>query len=178
MKYDAINWDEGWSELVDPIVEAHENDKPYGRLEDKYDRRFITSASCKLYAERLLENLQKKYDQYEIAAHTDATAWPRNSYWRILIRKSQAKPIPERELTKIKQSAKAILRNVEKKYPGVGEKEQSKAKKAAKRDIRNLASAHGYKVRFAGEKEKKRGCLFALLALLTPIGTIAYFCIA
>lgn len=74
MDYETLNWDDDWAELVDPIVEAHDNGKPLTKLEDKYDCRYVESASCRYYAERLLENLQSKNERYEFAAHTDATA--------------------------------------------------------------------------------------------------------
>lgn len=164
MKYEAINWDQGWSELVDPLVDAHENDKPTAKLEDKYDRRYVESASCRLYAERLLENLQTKNEKYQFAAHTDATAWPPNSYWRIVVRKPNGRPVSEAELTKLQRAAKAILRNVEKKYPGVGDKEQAKATKDAERKLKKDYAAMGLKVTLPGER---RGCQ---LKLLWPFG--------
>ncbi len=170
MKYETMNWDAGWAELVDPLVEVHEgepseNDTRLDRLEEKYDRRCVESAQCKLYAERLMANLQTKYDQYEFAAHTDATGYPPNSYWRILARMPKGRPLPEAELKKLQGAAKAILRNIEKKYPGVGERYQKQMNEEARFHSKKQAAAIGFGVRFADEKPR-RGCLWVLLVFL------------
>lgn len=172
MRYETINWDDGWADLVDPIVDAHESDKPSTRLEEKYDRRYVESASCRLYAERLLENLQSKNEKFQFACHTDATAWPRNSYWRVLVRKADGKPLTGQDLAKLKRAAKAILRNIEKKYPGIGDEEQRSARQSAERQLKKDAAAIGLGVRLPGDKQRS-GCLtflaivFALLAALS-----------
>ena len=73
-----------WSAVVDPVVEAWRNDRLTNAIEEKYDRWYVESASCRLYAERLLENLRNANSDLQFAAHTDATGWPANSYWRLL----------------------------------------------------------------------------------------------
>lgn len=160
MKYEAIDWDDAWAALVDPIVEAHENDKPRSRLEEKYDRRYVESANCRLYTERLIENLRAKNAEFVFAAHTDATAWPRNSWWRIVVRKGNGQPVPGAELGKLKRAAKAILRNIEEKYPGVGAKEQEAANKAAEDKLKADYAKMGLKLSFP---KTKRGCLLCLI---------------
>ena len=170
MKYETMNWDADWSELVDPLVEAHEGepDEEFTRLEEKYDRRYVESASCQLYAERLLANLQEKNSKYEFAAHTDAIGYPPNSYWRILARLPKGRPMPEAELKKLQRAAKAILRNIEKKYPGVGELHQKQMNEEARRRTRKQLAAFGFGVRFADEKPRT-GCLWVVLVILCLI---------
>ena len=143
----------------------YESDQNFIRLEEKYDRRFVESASCKQYAERLLANLQEKNPKYEFAAHSDATAYPPNSYWRVLARLPKGRPLPDAELKKLRRAAKAILKNVEAKYPGIGESFQKQMKEDARRKSKEHAVAHGYGVRFADEPER-RGCFGVLVVLL------------
>jgi hypothetical protein len=168
VKYEAIDWDDDWAELVDPYVEAWENEKPTTRLEEKYDRRLVESASCRLYAERLLENLRKQNDSLSFAAHTDATGWPPNSYWRIVVRKANGKPVSDEQLGKLKRAAKAILRNIEAKYPDIGAKTQEDARTAAEKRMKAEYREMGIGIAFAREKREKRGCLWSVFRLFWP----------
>jgi hypothetical protein len=171
MDYDAIDWDEDWSAVVDPIVRAWRDERLTNAVENKYSRWYVGSASCRLYAERLLENLRSSNSQCQFAAHTDATAWPTNSYWRVLARTPSGKPLVAKNLKKVQQAARALLRNIEKKYPDIGKTTQDHARLAAQKHMRDGLKRFGLGVRFANEhasEAPRRGCLLSIVMLLWP----------
>jgi hypothetical protein len=173
MEYDAIDWDQAWSAVVDPVVEAWRNDRLTNAIEDKYHRWYVESAPCRLYAERLLANLRNANSGLQFAAHTDATGWPANAYWRLLARMPNGKPLLAKKLKKLQRAAKAILRNIEKKYPDIGTTTQHEARLAAEKRIKEDLKRHGLGVRLSHEQPTetpRRGCLLSILTLFAPFG--------
>ncbi len=177
MNYHSINWDDAWAAMLEPFHAAsndfHANmgdmpDRKFKKIETrlnredaKYDKFCLESAACELYAERLINNLTEKYPKYQFAAHTDPYAHPPNGYWRILGRAASGKSIASKDYSKLKRAAKAILRNVEKKYPGEGEKAQAKAAKVYEK---NRPTAKG-----------KSGCLLVFLLCVVSLSTALAF---
>lgn len=153
MKYKTLNWDDDWSAVVEPYFIAWATDKPIDRLEAVYDSRYVGSADCRPYAVRVLEILKERHPKYVFAAHTDITAHPPNSYWRIVVRSPGGKPVRGADLGKLQAAAKAIYRNVAAKYPGAAEAEQ--------------AAAHAQAANDVAQSPKPRGCL---MRLLWPLG--------
>jgi len=188
MKYDSLNWDDDWAEVVRPFHEAnhafHANmgDMPerefsklesaLGKAEDRYDKFLVESAECKLYAERLIANLADKNPKYQFAAHTDPFGYPPNSYWRVLVRSATRKAITSQSLHELMRSAKAILKNVEKKYPGEGAKAREEAEKAQeatfeKDGIRIKKMDGGMQVSVKGSGA---GCMSVLVLITSALG--------
>lgn len=160
LKFEAINWDDGWAELVDPFVEAWENDRSLDRLEAKYDRRYVESAECRFYAERIMDHLQNEFVKYRFAAHTDPMGWPPNAYWRIVVRSAKGKPIPDGELTNVKSAAKAVLENVRLTHPDIGAKELAKARRDSDEFLKLSSRRFELKV---SAHNRPRGCVLTLI---------------
>ena len=113
-KYDAVDFDDEWKDLVDSIVKGELTDKPARSSEKRYDNRYLVSAAHELHAERVIENLQAKYPQLQFAAHTNFND---RKWWHILVRTKSERAPSAKERKNLRSAAKAILRNVEAKYP-------------------------------------------------------------
>jgi hypothetical protein len=138
------------------------------RAEATYEKFCLASADCRLYAERLIANLADKNPKYQFAAHTDLFGHPPNSCWRVLVRSVTGKAITSEAFASLQRSAKAILRNVEKQYPGEGKKAQEVAEKAhvaklAKQGVIIKKVDGGVRVSVKG---RKNGCMSVLVLLV------------
>jgi hypothetical protein len=188
MKFESLNWDDAWAEIVRPFHEAndefHSNmgdmpDREFSNLETKvdraeakYDKFCLASAECKLYAERLIANLADKNPTYQFAAHTDPFGHPPNSWWRVLVRSASGKAITSQAFQKLEPSAKAILRNVEKKYPGEGKKAQEAAEKAHEAKLKKQGVSikkvdGGVRVSVKGSGS---GCMLLVVLITSALG--------
>lgn len=114
-KYDAVGFDEEWSELLAEIINGQLTDRIARSAETKYDRRYVISSEHPWHVERLLEHLRSKFPKYEFAAHTD---YLNRKWWRIVARTTSCRAIPVGQMKKIRSAARAILRNIEAKYSG------------------------------------------------------------
>ena len=58
MDYERLDWDDVWAAMLAPLLDAWErqDQKESDRLDNRYDRFYVESAACRLYAERVLEN--------------------------------------------------------------------------------------------------------------------------
>ena len=114
-EYDAIDFDDEWKDLIDEIAKGDVTGKPARGAERKWDNRRIVDVEYGLHAERLIEHLSKQFgDRFDFAAHTHHSS---RSWYSILARtKSKRAPL-KRDRKKITAAARAILRDVEAKYP-------------------------------------------------------------
>lgn len=123
--YHAIDFDDELESLVNTMVDAYNREEAAPRkAENLYDRIYVQSTECEGYAERALEILIEKFPRYQFAAHSDATAFPANSYWRILATTESRRAINKEQMRKIRAAATRILKNVEAKYPEIKQLEK------------------------------------------------------
>jgi hypothetical protein len=136
--FDTIDWNEFWDELVTQSVKAdealseaiYENtigklsargvnaaERKRDRADERLDDRYVESTQHKLHAERLLASLQGRYTDLNFAAYTDPRAYPKYSWWRIVVCAKGGKAPSYEKLRKIQRAAKAILENIANKYP-------------------------------------------------------------
>lgn len=185
MTYQTLNWDSTWATVYKPFHDAHvEFDNNMGdmparefskleakldREETKYDRYCFISASCKLYAERLLSNMAKKYPKLQFASHSDPFGFPANVYWRLLVRSSTGKAVSAKVRGEVTKSAHLILKNIEKKYPDEAENVRSAAEAAT---WKAFEKEHGARVKHVDGGVEVRvpsqqgGCASMLLTVI------------
>lgn len=133
-QYHTIDFNEELSAVVNSMVEADIKGESIPRkIESFYDNIYVQSTECEDYAERALEILSERYPSYEFAAHSDATALPPNSYWRLLATTESGRAINREQMRKIRAAAKRILENIEAKYSEVAAKQQREIEKKTKR---------------------------------------------
>lgn len=65
------------------------------------------------------------------------------------------------------------MRNVENKYPGLGEAEQKESRQAAERQLKKDAAAIGLGVKLPGDTNGK-GCLFFIVILFALLAALTH----
>lgn len=128
-EYKAIQWDEDWRNLVDPMINADIVSSIPPHLQQKFDRRYVYSVECESYAEKVLSHFGESYQGFEFSAYCNTSLNQNNRYWSILVRLPNKRPIPLERLKKIQSAAKVIAKSLRLNYPSAPSEEEKAIEK-------------------------------------------------